>query len=109
MLATETTTIASSTIATATVSAASGSGNIATAPALPPGEEIYDLMNSAKMSYPWLELIGEVVVALICLYLVWLFYSWLTAPVEKKRIAIVQSPETQALRAINMDSFYHSV
>ena len=100
MLATETTTIASSTIATATVSAASGSVNIATAPALPPGEEIYDLMDTAKMGYPWLELFWEVAIAAIGLYLVWLFYSWLTAPVEKKRIAIVQSPETQALRAI---------
>ena len=95
MLATETSTIASSTIANATAST-----NIATAPALPPGEEIYDLMGSATMNYPWLELLGEIAIAIVALILIWLFYSWLTAPVERTRKPIVQSPETQAFRAI---------
>ena len=98
MLASETT-IASSTIASAT-STASASSNVATAPVLPPGEEIYDLMGSATMNYPWLELLGEIAIAVIALYLIWLFYSWLTAPVERVRKPIVQSPETQAFRAI---------
>ena len=100
MLATSSSTIASSTIASATAVSASASANIASAPALPPGEEIYDLMGSVTMNYPWLELLGEIAIAIVALVLIWLFYSWLTAPVERIRKPIVQSPETQAFRAI---------
>ena len=98
MTASVTTTIASSTAAAA--ASASASSNVASIPALPPGEEIYDLMGSQSMEYPWMSLIGQIALVALCLYLIWLFYSWLTAPVERKRVPIVQSPETQALRAI---------
>ena len=98
MTASVTTTIASSTAAAA--ASASASSNVASIPALPPGEEIYDLMGSQSMEYPWMNLIGQIALVALCLYLIWLFYSWLTAPVERKRVPIVQSPETQALRAI---------
>ena len=98
MTATVTTTIASPTAAVA--ASASATSNVASIPALPPGEEIYDLMRSQSMEYPWMSLIGQIALAALCLYLIWLFYSWLTAPVERKRVPIVQSPETQALRAI---------
>ncbi|MBR4570610.1 MAG: hypothetical protein IKO19_08130 [Candidatus Riflebacteria bacterium] len=98
MIATETSTIASS--AAVTAKAASASSNVASIPALPPGEEIYDLMGSQSMEYPWMSLIWQIAIVVLCLYLLWLFYSWLTAPVERKRVPIVQSPEVQALRAI---------
>ena len=98
MTASVTTTIASSTAAAA--ASASASSNVASIPALPPGEEIYDLMGSQSMEYPWMSLIWQIALVALCLYLIWLFYSWLTAPVERKRVPIVQSPETQALRAI---------
>lgn len=100
MLASETSTIASSTIASQSISTATATTNIATAPALPPGEEIYDLMGSVNMSYPWLQLLGEIAIVIVCLFLLWLFYTWLTAPVERERKHIKQSPETQAVRAI---------
>ncbi len=100
MLATETSTIVTSTIASATASTATASANVASAPALPPGEEIYDLMGSVTMSYPWLQLLGEIAIAIIALLLIWYFYSWITAPVERVRKPIIQSPETQAFRAI---------
>ncbi|MBQ2593102.1 MAG: hypothetical protein II567_07465 [Candidatus Riflebacteria bacterium] len=98
MIATETSTIASS--AAVTAKAASVSSNVASIPALPPGEEIYDLMGTQTMDYPWMSLLGQIALAILCLYLLWLFYSWLTAPVERKRVPIVQSPEVQAIRAI---------
>ena len=98
MTASVTTTIASPTAAVA--ASASATPNVASIPALPPGEEIYDLMGSQSMEYPWMSLIGQIALIALCLYLIWLFYSWLTAPVERKRVPIVQSPETQALRAI---------
>ena len=100
MLASETSTIASSIIASQSISTATATTNIATAPALPPGEEIYDLMGSVNMSYPWLQLLGEIAIVIVCLFLLWLFYTWLTAPVERERKHIKQSPETQAVRAI---------
>ncbi len=100
MLASETSTIASSTIASATISSASATTNIATAPALPPGEEIYDIMGTVNMSYNWLQLVFEILMVIVCIYLLWLFYSWITAPVERERKPIIQSPETQAFRAI---------
>ena len=98
MIATETSTIASS--AAAATQAASAPSNVASMPALPPGEEIYDLMGTQTMDYPWMSLIGQIALVVLSLYLLWLFYSWLTAPVERKRVPIVQSPEVQALRAI---------
>ena len=98
MIATETSTIASS--AAVAAKTASVPSNVASIPVLPPGEEIYDLMGTQTMDYPWLSLIGQIALVIFCLYLLWLFYSWLTAPVERKRVPIVQSPEVQALRAI---------
>ena len=98
MIATETSTIASS--AAVAAKTASAPSNVASIPVLPPGEEIYDLMGTQTMEYPWLSLIGQIALVIFCLYLLWLFYSWLTAPVERKRVPIVQSPEVQALRAI---------
>ena len=100
MTATGTSIIASSTLGSTTANVASSAANVASMPALPPGEEIYDLMGTFSMSYPWGKLAIEVIITIVCVYLVWLFYSWLTAPVERKRVPIVQSPETQALRAI---------
>ena len=100
MLATETSTIASATIATVSANVKTASSTVASVPVLPPGEEIYDLMGTVTMEYPWLNLLGKIAIVAFCLYLLWLFYSWLTAPVERKRTPIVQSPEVQALRAI---------
>ena len=100
MLATETSTIASATIATVSANVKTASSSVASIPVLPPGEEIYDLMGTVTMEYPWLNLFGKIAIVAFCLYLLWLFYSWLTAPVERKRTPIVQSPEVQALRAI---------
>ena len=73
MIATETSIIASS--AAVTDKAASASVNVASMPALPPGEEIYDLMGTQSMDYPWLSLFGQILLVVICLYLLWLFYS----------------------------------
>ncbi len=100
MIASETTAIASSTMASMTASVATDSAKVASFPALPPGEEIYDLMGSFSMSYPWLKLLGEILLWVISIYLIWWLYSWITAPIERKRNPIIQSPETQALRAI---------
>lgn len=100
MLATETTIIASSTLASNTTALASATNKVASFPALPPGEEIYDLMGSFTMSYPWLKLVGEIALIATGFVIIYLFYSWITTPVERKRKPIVQSPETQALRAI---------
>ena len=100
MLASETTAIATSTMATTTAGLATDSAKVASFPALPPGEEIYDLMGSFTMSYPWLKLLGEIAIIAISIALLWWFYSWITAPVERKRKPIVQSPEIQAKRAI---------
>ena len=100
MLATETPTIASNTLASSSGTIASSGSNIATAPVLPPGEEIYDILDSVSMGYPWLELLSKILLTVISLYLLYLFYAWLIAPVEKKRKPIIQTPETQALRAI---------
>ncbi len=100
MLATETSTIASNTLASSSGTIASSSSNIASAPVLPPGEEIYDILDSVSMSYPWLELLGKIFLTVISIYLLYLFYAWLTAPFEKKRKPIIQTPDTQALRAI---------
>lgn len=100
MTATETSIIASSTLASTSASVASSTAKIASMPALPPGEEIYDLMGTFSMSYPWGKLVLEILIVIFCIYLIWLFYKWLITPVERKRIPIVQSPEVQALRAI---------
>ena len=100
MTATGTSIIASSTLANTSASVASSTAKIASMPALPPGEEIYDLMGTFSMSYPWGKLVLEILIVIFCIYLIWLFYKWLITPVERKRIPIVQSPEVQALRAI---------
>ena len=101
MLATETTIIATHTIiASNTGNISSETARIASIPALPIGEEIYDLMDTVSMSYPWENLFLEIAIIIVCIYFLYLFYSWITSPVEKKRNPIVQSPETQALRAI---------
>lgn len=92
MLATETSIISSQT--------ASVTASVATAPALPPGEEIYDIIGSVPLPYPWLSLAGQIVLYILGFYLLFLFYKWLTKPVELVRKPIWQSPETQAFRAI---------
>lgn len=92
MLATETSIISSQT--------ANVAASVATAPALPLGEEIYDIMGGVTLSYPWLSLVGRVSLYILGLYLLFLFYKWLTKPVELVRKPIYQSPETQAFRAI---------
>ena len=100
MIASETTAIATSTMASMSANVATDSAKVASYPALPAGEEIYDLMGSFSMSYPWLKLLGEVALIVIAIILLWWFYSWITAPVERKRKPIIQSPEVQAMRAI---------
>lgn len=79
---------------------ATGTAVIASYPALPPGEEIYDLMPPQTLNYPWWQLVLQVATVVMVFYLLWLFYRWITSPVVRQRKAIVQSPQKQALRAI---------
>lgn len=79
---------------------ASGTALVASAPALPSGDEIYDLMPPHALSYPWGELLLQVAAVIIVFYLLWMFYSWLTAPVVRPRRAVIQSPRKLAQRAI---------
>lgn len=66
----------------------------------PMGEEIFDLMNTVKMQYPWGELLINITMTIIAIIVLYLFYCWLTKPVEKVRKPIIQSPHKQAERAI---------
>ena len=66
MTATGTSIIASSTLASTSASVASSTTKIASMPALPPGEEIYDLMGTFSMSYPWGKLLIEIIIVIFC-------------------------------------------
>ncbi len=67
---------------------------------LPPGEEIFDLAGPQPLSYPWWQLIGQTLAVVVAFWLLWLFYGWVTAPVPRLRRHVVQTPQKQALRAI---------
>ncbi len=73
---------------------------VASSPVLPPGEEIFDLMPPQALSYPWLQIAGQAAAVAVAFWLLWLFYRWLTSPVERPVRKIVQSPQKQALRAV---------
>ena len=98
MVSTSTTNI----IATATASGIASSTSVATEALKVPhfGEEIFDIAGTASMAYPWLNFAEQILLWVIGLGMVIGLYKWLTAPVERKRKQIVQSPEVQALRAI---------
>lgn len=94
-----TATIAAGATATAALTASNSAG-VATCPALPAGEEIYDLMPPQSLAYPWWSLVAQALAAVAVFYLLWLFYRWLTQPVVKLRQPVRQSPQKQAFRAI---------
>lgn len=87
--------------ATAPVAVVStSSSDIATFPALPIGEEIYDLLPPKALAHPWFSLIMQTLLVVLAFYLLWLFYCWLTRPAIRVRQPIQQSPQKQAFRAI---------
>lgn len=99
MLASTTENIIATTTSTASV--ASTTSAASQTPKLPPlGEEIFDIAGTVDMSYPWLLLFEKIALAAVGLGIVWLIYKMLTAPVERVRKPIVQSPEVMAKRAI---------
>lgn len=99
MLASTTENIIATTTSTASVASATSAAS--QTPKLPPlGEEIFDIAGTVDMSYPWLLLFEEIALAAVGLGIVWLIYKMLTAPVERVRKPIVQSPEVMAKRAI---------
>ncbi len=69
-------------------------------PALPPGEEIYDLMPAHSVGLPILHVIGQALAVVAVFWLLWLFYRWLTTPVQRPRRKLELSPQQMALRAI---------
>ncbi|GAB4276425.1 MAG: hypothetical protein Kow0029_18370 [Candidatus Rifleibacteriota bacterium] len=71
-----------------------------TLPALPPGEEIYDLMSPVAMPYPWLTLVLKFILGLLALYIVYRFWNWIRIEPVRIRTRIIQSPEKLAERAI---------
>ncbi len=79
--------------ATATAVVASGS-------VLPPGEEIFDLMPPQSLPYPIWQLLLQTAAIVLAFWLLWLFYRWLTAPVQRPRAVLQQSPQKLAMRAI---------
>ncbi len=85
--------------ATATVAVASQPAQTAL-PALPPGEEIYDLMPVHSVGLPILHVLGQALLVVAVFWLLWLFYRWLTTPVQRPRRKIELSPQQMALRAI---------
>ncbi len=84
----------SGALATATATASSS------LPALPPGEEIYDLMPPAWMALPWLEWFGKGLLAFLAVVALYKFYYWLISEPQRVRPEIRQSPQKQALRAL---------
>ncbi len=99
MLASTTENIIATTTSTASVASATSAAS--QTPKLPPlGEEIFDIAGTLDMSYPWLLLFEKIALAAVGLGIVWLIYKMLTAPVERVRKPIVQSPEVMAKRAI---------
>jgi len=85
--------------ASATVAVASQSAKPAL-PALPPGEEIYDLMPVHSVGLPILQVLGQALAVLAVFWLLWLFYRWLATPVQRPRRKLELSPQQMALRAI---------
>lgn len=73
---------------------------VASAALLPPGEEIFDIRPAVEIAWPWWETAFEAFLAVFVFWLLWLFYRWLMAPVTRNQRIIVQSPQKQALRAI---------
>lgn len=99
MLASTTENIIATTTSTASVASATSAAS--QTPKLPPlGEEIFDIAGTVDMSYPWFLLFEKIALAAVGLGIVWLIYKMLTAPVERVRKPIVQSPEVMAKRAI---------
>lgn len=99
MLASTTENIIATTTSTASVASATSAAS--QTPKLPPlGEEIFDIAGTVDMCYPWLLLFEKIALAAVGLGIVWLIYKMLTAPVERVRKPIVQSPEVMAKRAI---------
>ncbi|MBU1107199.1 MAG: hypothetical protein KKB51_11065 [Candidatus Riflebacteria bacterium] len=80
--------------------AASATVAVASPPALPFGEEIYDLMPAKIVALPIGYLLMQVATVLVAFWLLWLFYRWLTTPVHRQRRRIELSPQQMALRAI---------
>ncbi|PKL43560.1 MAG: hypothetical protein CVV42_20060 [Candidatus Riflebacteria bacterium HGW-Riflebacteria-2] len=85
--------------ASATVAVASQPAQSAL-PALPPGEEIYDLMPVHNVGFPILSVIWQALAVVAFFWLLWLFYRWLTTPVQRTRRRLDLSPQQMALRAI---------
>ncbi len=85
--------------ASATVAVASQPASTAL-PALPPGEEIYDLMPVHSVGLPILHVLGQALLVVAVFWLLWLFYRWLTTPVQRPRRKLELSPQQMALRAI---------
>jgi hypothetical protein len=69
-------------------------------PALPPGEEIYDLMPFAEIAFPWLYWLFKLLLFILAIFIVYKFWQWLNIEPKKERKPIVQSPEKQAERAL---------
>lgn len=73
---------------------------VASAAFLPPGEEIFDIRPAVQIQWPWWETVFEVFLIILLFWLLWLFYQWLLMPVARVQKKNVQSPQKQALRAI---------
>ncbi len=73
---------------------------VASAALLPPGEEIFDIRPAVQIPWPWWETAFDAFLTVLLFWLLWLFYKWLMSPVTRVQRAIVQSPQKQALRAI---------
>lgn len=73
---------------------------VASSALLPPGEEIFDIRPAIQVAWPWWETALEAFAVVLIFWLVWLFYQWLMTPVTRVQRKIVQSPQKQALRAI---------
>lgn len=69
-------------------------------PALPPGEEIYDIRPPIGLPYPWAELALKAFLLILFLFLLYRIWNWLTAEPRRQPRVISQSPEKMALRAI---------
>ncbi|HMM61223.1 MAG TPA: hypothetical protein PKC25_13950, partial [Candidatus Rifleibacterium sp.] len=66
---------------------------VASAALLPPGEEIFDIRPAVQIAWPWWETVFEAFLAVFVFWLLWFFYQWLLAPVQRVQKKIVQSPQ----------------
>lgn len=80
--------------------AASATVAVASQPALPPGEEIYDLMPAHTFGLPIGSILLQVLSVIVVFWLLWQFYCWLTSPVQRPERCLELSPQQMALRAI---------